>query len=334
MRALVTGASGFLGSHLCRALTDQGLAVRGLVRATSPRLGLESVPMTFAVGDLFDPPSLARAMESTDVVFHCAGQVARWRRADQMIASHVEGTRNVLDAARSNGVRKLIYTSSVASMGIPENGMQAGSRPSMIDETHVWNTTPRVWPYGYAKHMAEEEAVRAAKKGLPVVILNPSAVFGSGDVHRYRVGLVGRMLTGRIPPLSPPGGLNAIHIDDVVDGHLAALERGAAGRRYILAGENLTHEDLLHQVADVLGRPGPRWRVPGLPLRLLGRWGEALSRWFPIPHWLGLFAMAGLYFYYDGSRARDELGFTAKHSVYEAVSQAAAWFTSHRQDLT
>lgn len=333
MKILVTGASGFLGSHLCRALIHSGHSVRALVRSTSPRLALEGLVLDYAVGDLFDQTSLDAATKGMDMVFHCAGQVAQWRRADEMIASHVQGTRNVISAAQRCGVQRLIYTSSVASLGLPEGGPDHQGRFPWMDETHAWNTTRGVWPYGYAKHMAEQLVVQAVDDGLPAVILNPSVVFGSGDVHRYHVGLVGRMLAGRLPPVAPPGGLNAIHIDDVVGGHLAALQRGTLGSRYLLTGENLSHAELLQQVARALDRPGPRAHVPGAPLRLLGRAAKSLSAWLPIPTWLGLFAMAGLHFYYDPSLASAELGFASQHTVSEALTQAADWFRVHSHEL-
>ncbi len=311
----------------------QGHDVRALVRSSSPRLALQGLTLDFALGDLFDKASLEAAADGMEVVFHCAGQVAQWRRADDMIASHIQGTRHVLSAARSSGVQRLIYTSSVASLGLPSGGPGPDRQFPPMDESHVWNTTRSVWPYGYAKHMAEQEVFKAVDGGLAAVVLNPSVVLGSGDVHRYHVGLVGRMLAGRLPPVAPPGGLNAIHIDDVVAGHLAALERGRPGRRYILGGENMTHAKLLEQVSHALGRPGPRLRVPGMPLRLLGRAAQDVSGWMPVPTWLGLFAMAGLHFYYDGSLARDELGFVAQHAISEALNQAVAWFRSHGQEL-
>jgi dihydroflavonol-4-reductase len=333
VKILVTGASGFLGSHLARALLGQGHEVRALVRSTSPRVGLEGLALEYAVGDLFDPPSLNAATEGVDVVFHCAGQVARWRKADRMIASHIQGTRNVLSAVQGSRVQRLIYTSSVASLGLPDRGRDPSGGFPKMGETHAWNTTRSVWPYGYAKHLAEQEVLRALEDGLAAVVLNPSAIFGGGDVHRYHVGLVGRMLAGRLPPVAPPGGLNAIHIDDVVAGHLAALEHGTPGSRYILGGENMTHLELLAKVARALGRPGPRLHIPGTPLRILGRAAQAFGRWLPLPTWLGLFAMAGLHFYYDGSLARDELGFEPQHTISEALNQAVAWFQIHGEDL-
>ncbi len=312
---------------------DQGHAVRALVRSTSPRLGLNGLVLEFAVGDLFDPASLDTAAEGIEVVFHCAGQVARWRKAGQMIDSHVLGTRNLLSAAQSHGVQRLIYTSSVASLGIPDGKALPGGGYPKLDETHAWNATRSVWPYGYAKYLAEGEVLRAVEDGLPAVIVNPSAVFGSGDVHRSRVGLVGRMLAGRLPPVAPPGGLNAVHIDDVVAGHLAALEHGTLGARYILGGENMTHAELLAKVAHALGRPGPRLCVPGMPLRLLGRAAQGLGGWLALPTWLGLFAQAGLHFYYDGSLAKRELGYEPHHAISSALEQAAAWFRTHAEEL-
>jgi dihydroflavonol-4-reductase len=314
-------------------LIEKGHDVRALVRPTSPTLALEGLPLERVHGDLFDTASLVAAVSGVDVVFHCAGQVARWRRADRMIASHIEGTRSMLLAARRNGVSRFIYTSSVAALGLPDGRHAGPDSPAMIDETHHWNTSRSVWPYGYAKHKAEMEVVHASEDGLTAVILNPSAVFGGGDVHRFHVGLVGRMLAGRLPPVAPPGGLNAIHIDDVVSGHLAALTSGTSGRRYILGGENLTHAELLNQAASALGRPGPRWRVPSLPLRILGRSAERLSHWVPVPPWLGLFGLAGLDFFYDSTRAHQELGFTPRKTVSNALTEAVSWYQSHADQL-
>jgi dihydroflavonol-4-reductase len=289
--------------------------------------------MEYTYGDLFDRASLDAATAGVQAVFHCAGQVAKWRRADDMIASHVEGTRNVLWAALNNGVGRFIYTSSVAALGLPdEDRAPLGSRP-LMDETHAWNGSRTVWPYGYAKHLAEDQVLGAASKELTTIVLNPSAVFGGGDVHRFRVGLVGRMLAGRLPPVAPPGGLNAIHIEDVIAGHLAALERGASGQRYILGGENLTHAELLNLVAHALGQQGPRLRIPGWPLRVLGRATQSLDGRLSLPTWLGLFAMAGLHFYYDGSLADRDLGYVPQHRISDAISEAAAWFQAHSAEL-
>ncbi len=334
MRVLVTGASGFLGSRICRALSLHGHAVRAMVRPTSSRLALDGLAVEVVLGDLMDPPSLEAAAHAQEVIFHCAGEVTRWKKPEHMIASHVAGTRHVLSAALKAGVGRFVHTSSVAALGVPDRdpGPDGADAP-LLDETHAWNTSARIWPYGFAKDRAEAEVLQAVKAGLPAVIVNPSVIFGPGDVYRYRASIVGRLLSGRLPPLGASGGLNAIHIDDVVAGHVAALERGKPGRRYILGAENMTHHALLAMTARILGRPGPRLDMPPFPLRALGGAAIALSRWVPLPNWLSLFPLAGVHFYYDTSRATNELGFEPGHSVADGIQQAVAWFKANEASL-
>lgn len=334
MKVLVTGASGFVGSRLCHRLIAGGHEVRAFVRASSSRMAVEGLPLEFTVGDIFDSASVHAAVEGTEVVFHCAGQVSRWQDGQQMIDSHVLGTQNILDACRLARIRRLVYTSSVAALGVPESRRTSGpqSHP-LMSESHEWNTTPQVWPYGFAKHKAELEVRRAVQAGLDAVILNPSAVFGAGDVHRYRLGIVGRMMAGQIPPVAPAGGLNAVHIEDVVDGHLAAMTRAQPGSRHILGGENLTHAELLTYVAAAVGRRAPRLQLPGWPFTVLGKAAIAVGRVVPHPQWLSLLALAGRYFYYDTQPARTALGLAPPRSVESAIGEAADWYRDQSAHL-
>lgn len=334
MKILVTGASGFVGSRLCHRLVAEGHVVRAFVRASSSRIALEGLPLEFVVGDIFDSSSVHAAVEGVDVVFHCAGEVSRWQDGHQMIDSHILGTRNILEACLHDGVGRLVYTSSVAALGVPEQGRgRLRQRDPLMTENHEWNTTPQIWPYGFAKHVAELEVREAVRAGLDAVILSPSAVFGAGDVHRFRVGIVGRMMAGQIPPVAPAGGLNAVHIEDVVDGHVAAMTRAQPGARHILGGENLTHAVLLTYVAAAVGRSAPRLQFPGWPFIALGKAAMLAGRFFPGPQWLSLLALAGRYFYYDTQTARTALNLAPARSVKTAIQEAADWYRQQSDRL-
>ncbi len=325
MNILVTGSTGFVGSNLCRALAEQGHRVRALHRPASSLALLEGIPLELVQGDLFEPDSLALAARDIEVVYHCGGRVGSWTDAEEMGASHVVGTRNILSAARQCGVRRFIHTSSVAALGVPKRAAETNETLPIMDESHSWNYTAKGWPYGYAKHRAEEEVWSAAADGLDTIILNPASVFGAGDKNLTSSAIVMHMARGRRPPI-PPGGLNVIHIDDVVAGHIAALEHGASGERYILAGENLTLERLLITVAEVVGAPRPRWRIPNWALRRLSRPAELFGRILGVPLRGHTFRLAGLYFYYDSRKAQRELRLPTPRSHRSAVEDAFAWY--------
>ncbi len=325
MNILVTGATGFVGSHLCRALAEQGHHVRALHRPTSSLALLEGVPVELVEGDLFEPDSLALAARDIEVVYHCGGRVGSWTDAEEMAASHVEGTHNILSAARQCGVRRFIHTSSVAALGVPERAAESNETLPIMDESHAWNFTAEEWPYGYAKHRAEEEVRSAAAEGFDTIILNPASIIGAGDKNLTSSAIVMHMARGRRPPI-PPGGLNVIHIDDVIAGHLAALEHGESGERYILGGENITHEQLLATVAEVVGAPRPRWHIPVRALRTLSRPAELLGRIMGIPLRGHIFRLAGLHFYYDSRKAQRELLVPAPRTHRSAIEDAYTWY--------
>ncbi len=335
MNVLVTGATGFIGSHLCRALSGAGHRVRALHRTTSPLFLLSGLPVDPVAGDLFDQASLESAMTGVEIVFHCAGKVALWHKSENMSASHVQGTRAVMQAALRAGVSRVVYTSSVAALGIPErNATGREDTIPLMDERHSWSGPANRWPYGYAKHLAENEVRAVADAGLEVVIVNPSAVFGAGDLNLIAGGVIWYIAQGRLPLLNLPGGLNAVHIDDVVAGHLAALEYGRNGERYILGGENLTHARLLETIARVTGRRPPRWAAP-LPLLHAA---ASLADWTPrllsLPIQPHLLRLAGVYFYYDTRRALSELNLPEPKPVERAVEEAYAWYREHERSLS
>jgi dihydroflavonol-4-reductase len=325
MRALVTGASGFIGSCLCRALAARGDEVVALHRPTSLLAGLEGLPVRRVVGDMLDPASLARAFDTVEVVFHTAAPMRPEADGRTAVEAHVLGTRNVLRAARQAGIRRLIHTSSVAALGVPDVPATTPAENSpLLDERHVWNYLPERWPYAYAKHASEQEVLRAVEAGLQAAIVNPSVVVGAGDWYRTRRSLVAYLARGAFVPVIP-GGINVVHIDDVIAGHLAALDRGRAGERYILGGENLTLPELLRITAQVVGRRSPwmhlpLWAVP--PIRHLL---EPARKSLNLPIEPSLLWLAGYHFFYDIHKSQVELGLPSAIPYRRAATETFEW---------
>ena len=328
MRVLVTGASGFIGSCLCRALTERGDEVVALHRSTSLLAGLEGLPVQRHVGDMLDPASLAGALRDVEVVFHTAAPMRPAANPQTATEAHVVGTRNVIQAACQAGVRRLVHTSSVAALGVPDAApSRTPKNAPLLDERHSWNYIPARWPYAFAKHSSELEVLRALDAGLEAVIVNPSAVFGAGDWYRTERSLVAHMARGGMIPVIA-GGLNTVHIDDVVAGHLAALERGIPGERYILGGENLTLPELLRITAEVVGRRPPRLKVP-LAMVPPVRWMlEPLRRRLRLPIEPSLLWLAGYYFFYDTRKAQVQLGLPPPRPYRQAAHETYAWLQS------
>jgi dihydroflavonol-4-reductase len=321
--ALVTGATGFVGSQLAKHLALHGVRVRALIRPSSDLSALEGFDIEMVEGDLLNPGSLLAACAGIDHVYHCAGQVAEWRRPSPMIASHVAGTENVLQAAKSAGVSRVIYTSSVAALGVPhpdDPDPNGGMRAS-----HLWNCRPAIWPYGFAKHRSETKVWQAVAAGLDAVIVAPSAVFGPGDVKRVDKGILPIMMSGRIPPLAPAGGLNAVHIDDVVFGLEAAAASGERGAKYLIVGENLSHFEFLRITAEVVGARPPRWLLPTAPLRSLGKLAARMSPPLPLPARSSMLSLMGYHFYFDGSASRAALKLPAPKRYRQAARDAYDW---------
>lgn len=326
MLALVTGSTGFIGAHLCRALLQRGWAVRAFHRAGSPLALLNDLPVEHVVGDLTQPHSLLPALADVDVLFHAAAALGGAGGMQHMQAVTVQGTRSLLQAALQAGVRRVVHTSSVAALGVPDAASRrAGTSPALMDEHHTWNYYPRAWPYAYCKYLAELEVQRAAAQGLDVVVVNPSLVYGAGDIHRLRNSLI-LQVAHRRAPVVPAGGANAVHIDDVIDGHLAALEHGRSGERYILGGENLTHANLVQRIAAATGVSPPRLVLPGGAVRALAAPLGWLAERLGLPLSAQELRMAGWYFYYDSRKAREELHLPAPRPVDEALAQAYQWF--------
>jgi dihydroflavonol-4-reductase len=256
LKAFVTGATGFVGSHVARVLAERGAELRLLVRAGSNPKNIQSLMADRVTGDLCDPASLEAAMAGCDVVFHVAADYRLWvRDPGQMYRANVEGTRAILEAAHKNGVRRVVYTSSVATMGFTCNG-----RPA--DESSPVSLANMIGPYKRSKFMAEEVAIAAGRSGMDVVVVNPTTPVGEQDIKPTPTGRIIVDFLKKKFPAYVDTGLNLVDVRECARGHVAALDQGRTGERYILGGENLTLKQILDKLAAISGLPSPRLRVP------------------------------------------------------------------------
>jgi dihydroflavonol-4-reductase len=325
MKILVTGSTGFIGSHLCKALVEQGHAVRAFHRPNSPLTGLQGLELEHSMGDITHPEELTEAMRGVESVFHTAAFVGR-RDPRLIYQISVDGTRNVLEAARRAGVRRVVHTSSVAALGVPLEQDHRKSEPLMpMNENHSWNIPAGRWPYGYHKHLAELEVQKAVAAGLEAVIVNPALVVGAGDLNRIAGDSVIRTAKGGIPVVIK-GGLSVIHIADVVHGHLAALEHGKPGERYILGSENLTHVQYLQMIAEAAGVRAPALVLPTALVRSLRSPVTLAGRVFSLPINGQMLEQAGYYFYFDVANAENELWLQELKPVRQAIEEAIEWY--------
>src|ERR1700722_3537347 len=256
MKAFVTGATGFLGSHVARALADQGAELRLLVRPTSNLRNLDGLKAETATGDLRDAVSLEKAMSGCDTVFHVAADYRLWvRDPEEVYRANVEGTRAILEAARKNRVGRVVYTSSVATIGFTSNG-----RPA--DEDSPVSLDRMIGHYKRSKFMAEEVALEAGRGGMDVVVVNPSTPVGEQDIKPTPTGRIIVDFLKKKFPAYVDTGLNLVDVTECARGHAAALEKGRSGGRYILGGDNLTLKQILDRLAAITGLPSPKVRVP------------------------------------------------------------------------
>jgi len=256
MLALVTGATGFLGSHVARALVEQGADLRLLVRPTSNLKNLEGLKAEAAIGDLRDPASLEKAMAGCEVVFHAAADYRLWLRDPaEMYRSNVEGTRAVLEAARKSAVRCVVYTSSVATIGFTGNG-----RPA--DEESPVSLADMIGHYKRSKFMAEQLAMEAGRSGMRVVTVNPTTPVGEQDIKPTPTGRIIVDFLKRKFPAYVETGLNLVDVRECARGHIAAMEKARSGERYILGGEDLTLKQILDKLGAISGVPSPKVKLP------------------------------------------------------------------------
>jgi len=261
MKAFVTGATGFVGSHVARILAEQGADLRLLVRSSSDPKNIQNLNAERVTGDLRDPNTLETAISGCDVVFHVAADYRLWiRDPDQMYRSNVEGTRAILEAARKNRVRRVVYTSSVATMGFTSNGHPANEDSPVALENMIGH-------YKRSKFMAEQVALDAGRKDIggermDVVVVNPTTPVGEQDIKPTPTGRIIVDFLKKKFPAYVDTGLNLVDVRECARGHVAALEKGRNGERYILGGENLTLKQILDKLSAITGLPSPKVRVP------------------------------------------------------------------------
>ncbi len=322
MTILVTGASGFVGSAVARRLLDAGHAVRVLLRPQSDRRNIEGLGVEVAVGDLRDRASLDRAASGCSALYHVAADYRLWTPdPDELYASNVGGTRDLMAAAATAGVGRIVYTSSVATLGVnPDGGPADETTPASIDDM--------IGHYKRSKFLAEAEVRRLiADEGLPAVIVNPSTPVGPRDIKPTPTGrMIVEAAAGRMPAFVDTG-LNVVHVDDVAAGHLLAFERGRIGERYILGGDNLTLREILGEIAAITGRRPPRVRLPHglvLPLAHAAEAWARLSGAEPFATADGV-RMARKRMFFSHAKAKRELGFSPRPAT-DALSDAVEWY--------
>jgi dihydroflavonol-4-reductase len=271
LKAFVTGATGFLGSHVARVLADQGADLRLLVRSTSNLKNLTGLKAETATGDLRDAASLEKAISGCDTVFHVAADYRLWvRDPNEMYRSNVGGTRALLEAARKNGVRRVVYTSSVATIGFRSDGQPA-------DEDSPVSLTDMIGHYKRSKFMAEQLAMEAGRGGMQVVTVNPTTPVGEQDVKPTPTGRIVVDFLKRKFPAYVETGLNLVDVRECAQGHVAALEKGRPGERYILGGQDLTLKQILDKLGQITGLPSPKIKLPYLFAFAAGVVDEAVT---------------------------------------------------------
>ncbi|HTR66551.1 MAG TPA: hopanoid-associated sugar epimerase [Terriglobales bacterium] len=326
MLVFVTGATGFLGSHVARALAAQGADLRLLVRASSNLSNIEDLKAERVVGDLRDPASFEKALSGCEAVFHVAADYRLWvRDPDEMYRSNVEGTRAILEAARRTGIRRVVYTSSVATMGFTSNG-------HLADEESPVALDNMIGPYKRSKFMAEQVAIEAGRGGMDVVIVNPTTPVGERDIKPTPTGRIVVDFLKKKFPAYVDTGLNLVDAGECARGHVAALEKGKSGERYILGGENLTLKQILDKLAAITGLPSPKVRVPYVMAlatgvvdemvtgRLLGREPRAT---------IDAVRMGRKKMFVTSAKAERDLGWKIV-PVDDALGRAVEWFRHHR----
>jgi len=321
MRALVTGGTGFIGSSIVRELLRANFEVRALVRRGSDTRNLDGLDIERVIGDITDPESLARCVRGCTHVFHAAALYSFWVTQPGLIEQvNVDGTRNVLEAALEAGVERVVYTSSVAALAVPQKGIP-------VDESTPVDPKEIIGAYKKSKYAAEQVALGFAKKGLPVVIVNPSFPVGPRDIKPTPTGETILDFVNHRLPAYVDTGINVVDVEDVAQGHLLAAEKGRIGERYILGGKNMSMKEFLGILAEITGIAAPRVRLPYGPLLALSyvnagwcRITKTTPRMTP-----DTIRMSRHYMYYDPTKAIEELGLPQTPPEV-ALQKAVNWF--------
>jgi dihydroflavonol-4-reductase len=324
MKTLVTGGTGFVGSHVARQLASAGQAVRVLVRPTSKVKVLDGVPVEFVEGDLRDAASLTRAMQGVQHVYHVAADYRLWtKNPGEIYDSNVDGTRRLIEAAHRAGAARIVYTSTVATIAV--------SRQGALPNEDTWaKLDEMIGHYKRSKFLAEQAALDAARSGIPVVIVNPTAPVGPGDWKPTPTGrIVLDFLMGKMPAYVDTG-LNVAPVEDVAAGHLLAAEKGRIGERYILGGRNMTLKQILDALAAIAGRSAPRIRLPHVVALMAGYADEMFSRVMGREPRIPVegVKMSRHKMFVQSDKAQRELGYRPT-KVEAALERAVRWYEEH-----
>jgi dihydroflavonol-4-reductase len=322
MKAFVTGATGFVGSHVARALAGQGAELRLLVRSSSRTDNIAELRAEVAIGDLCRPESLRKAMVGCEFVFHVAADYRLWvRDPEQMYLANVEGTRAIIQAAQESGVRRVVYCSSVATMGFTRSGQ-------IVDENTPVSLAEMVGHYKRSKFMAEQVALEAGRKGANVVVVNPTTPIGERDIKPTPTGRIVVDFLNRKFPAYVDTGLNLADVKEVARGHLLAMEHAHPGERYILGGENLTLKQILDKLSALTGLPSPSMKVPhavAMGFAALDQFFTGVVMGKEPRATIDAVKMGRKKMYASSAKAERELGYRTV-PVEDALRRAVEWF--------
>jgi dihydroflavonol-4-reductase len=325
MKVLLTGATGFVGSHVARAYAAHGATLRLLTRKTSSTSGLEGLAAEMVIGDLRQPEALRSAVQGCDALVHVAADYRLWvRDPDQMYSANVNGTRELLRLARELNVPKVVYTSSVATMGFKKDG-------TIVDEATPVSVAEMIGHYKRSKYLAEQEAIAAARAGQHVMILNPTTPIGPNDAKPTPTGRILVDFLNRNFPAYVDTGLNLVDVSEVARMHVVALQRGAPGERYILGGENLSLKQILDRLAALTGLPSPSMKVPHAVAMAFAFFDENLTgklRGKEPRATVEAVRMGRKMMFASSAKAERELGFQVL-PVDRALRAAVDWFLDH-----
>lgn len=325
MNVFLTGATGFVGSHVARAFAAQGARLRMLVRPSSRLENLEGITGETVVGDLRKPESFCNGLAGSDVLVHVAADYRLWVRDPQaMYAANVDGTRNLLALARNLGVARVVYTSSVATMGFREDG-------TIVDEATPVSLDDMIGHYKRSKFLAEQEAIAAARDGQRVFVLNPTTPIGANDIKPTPTGQIIVDFLNRRFPAYVDTGLNLVDVTEVARMHVVALDRAQPGERYILGGENLSLKQILDKMSAITGIPSPTLKVPHSVAMAFAFMDEIITgrlRGKEPRATVEAVRMGKKKMFASSAKAERELGFRIV-PVYSALRAAIDWFRAH-----
>jgi dihydroflavonol-4-reductase len=326
MKVLITGASGFLGAHLCRRMAAEGHSLRILCRPTSDLSNLKGLPFDQVTGDVTDPEAVRRAVQGCEAVIHAAAVLSYWGRdAARQASVNVEGTRHVAQACRTGGVKRLVHISSVAAVGIPEDPRQPANEEFRFNLEHSGLN------YHLSKRRAEEAVLAEVTRGLDAVIVNPATVFGPHGRMYRGLEMIEKVRQRRIVPYFT-GGICVVHVEDVVEGVLAALDRGETGQRYILGGENVTYRGVVERAAEAMHLRRRFVAIPRVVTYLAASLLEPLGRLRnrrPAITYTTHYG-ASRYHFYDSSKARQALGYASRN--FDAILEDCLRFAGLHGD--